>query len=206
MSLISITLAAALIGSPFNVEGPTYNEKEEICLTRENYSNSIEKVKVAKGKVRGEVTYFFIEKIPFKDKRGEQLWLRKGEVHYNFMRLVNEARRKGFKFGVNSAFRSWEHQTRLWKKAPEVAANPYKAGERSHMTGYAVDFSGTYIFIPFEKIERKWFSEKWAIPVKGGYRLPTKFYWWLRKNSKKYGFKQTVPDEPWHWKYIGNEE
>ena len=74
------------------------------------------------------------------------------------------------------------------------------------MTGYSVDFSRTYVYIPFEKINVKWFSERWCKPVENGFECPTRFFWWLKKNAHTFGFRNTVKSEPWHWKYVGNEE
>jgi len=182
-----------------------HNKAKEVCEASEEDIWMLEHYRHAEGLSQGEKVYFVLEKIPFKNGNKEQMWLRSGEVQQSFMQMTKAAKTKGFKFGVNSAYRTIEHQRRLWREMPGVASNPSNTGKRSHLTGYAVDFSGTYAFVPFDKINPKWFSEKYAIPVEGGFRLPTRFYWWLKKNAYKYGFKNTVKNEPWHWKFVANE-
>jgi len=188
-----------------------------VCKVKPNYDNELCHISeedrwwqnnfaYTEGRVRGLRTYFEIETIPFSDGFGKKLWIRSGEVKESFMKMISDAKKKGLKFGVNSSYRTWKHQMRLYREMPDVACDPWEAGERSHMTGYSIDFSGTYAFVPFEKINPKWFSDKYAKPVEGGFLMPTKFFWWLKANAHKYGFKNTVKSEPWHWKYVGEEE
>lgn len=206
MCLTAAVLAAALTVAPVCVEGVNYDEEAQMCFAAQEDVWHLQYLRSAEGRVHGQKTHFFLRKIPFKNGHGKDQWLRDGDVYQNFMKLVRDAKKKGFKFGVNSTYRSWRHQWRLYREMPQVAADPRHAGERSHMTGYAVDFSGTYAFVPFEKVNPKWFSEKWARPVEGGFEMPTRFFWWLKRNAHKYGFKNTVPSEPWHWKYVEGDE
>jgi len=208
MSVFIAVLAAMslALAAPICEEESNYDKETEMCIASQEDVWLLQHMRSAEGRVHGQKTYFVLEKIPFKNGHGKDQWLRGGDVHSSFMEMVRAAQKKGFKFGVNSAYRTWEHQMRLWREMPRVAGNPYHAGPRSHMTGYSVDFSGTYAFIPFEKINPKWFSERYARPVEGGFELPTRFFWWLKRNAHKYGFRNTVPGEPWHWKYVGNEE
>lgn len=205
MSLTAAVMAAAIIVAPVCTEEMNYDQEAEMCIANEEDVWDMQYLRSAEGRVRGQKTQFILRQIPFKNGAGKQQWLRDGEVWTHFMDMVNDAKSKGFKFGVNSAYRTWEHQMRLYREMPEVAGNPAHAGERSHMTGYSVDFAGTYAYVPFEKINPKWFSERWARPKEGGFELPTRFFWWLRANAHKYGFKNTVPGEPWHWKYVGDD-
>lgn len=182
-----------------------YDRQEEICLATPEDESDLTDLRLATGRVYGKDTYFLLEKIPFRSGPGHQQWLRHGEVHSSFMAMVKEAE-KHFDFGVNSSYRTWRHQRRLWREMPDVAVNPYRAGARSHMTGYSVDFSGTYAFVSHKRVKAKWFSKKWCRAVEGGFRCPTRFFWWLRKNAHKYGFKNTVKSEPWHWKFVAKQK
>lgn len=182
-----------------------YDTYENICVMSEEDKQNLKQYNYTEGRIRGKKTYFLLEKIPFSNGNGETQWLRSGEVYSAFTDMVASAKKRRLKFGVNSSYRTWYHQYKLWREAPEIAGNPHRAGPRSHMTGFSVDFSGTYAFVPFEKINPRWFSERWCKPVEDGFRCPTRFFWWLKNNAHKYGFKNTVKGEPWHWKFVGNE-
>lgn len=206
MNVCVALLAASIVASNvYCVEEVQYDEAEKICLMTEEDKVSLEGYKLAGGKVWGKKTNFLLKEIPFRNKSGERQWLRAGVVHRSFMRMVADAQ-KQFKFGVNSSYRTWAHQMRLWRRKPNIASNPWRAGPRSHMTGYAVDFSGTYAFVPKDRASSKWFSKKYCYSVPNGFKCPTRFFWWLRRNARKYGFENTVKSEPWHWKYVGKRE
>lgn len=175
-----------------------YDYDNEICIDIDSISN----LRMADGLVNGKKTTFFIKEIPFSDKEGKRQWLRYGKVWNEFMRLAKDAEQSGFDIIINSSYRTPIHQKMLWRKMPDIAANPWHAGERSHMTGYSVDFDGVYSYVSKKSEKTKWFSKKWCFKYHKGFKCPTKFYWWLRKNAKNYGFKQTVKDEPWHWKFV----
>lgn len=204
-----VALVAAIgiaTAAPICTEEKIYDEEDKMCIANEEDVWYLQHLRCAEGRVRGQKTQFLLRKIPFKNGYGKEQWLRDGEVWSSFMSMIEAAKKEGFNIGVNSAYRTWKHQMRLWREMPQVASNPNHAGERSHMTGYAVDFSGTIAFVAYEDIDPRWFSEKWARPVEGGFEVPTRFFWWLRKNAHKYGFKMTVPDEWWHWKHVGKDE
>jgi D-alanyl-D-alanine carboxypeptidase len=114
-----------------------------------------------------------------------------GEIHIlqteaalAFREMHAAAARDGIELRVNSSFRGMKEQRKLfYKKGSKVAAKP---GFSNHQSGTAVDIANTELYIPV-KCERK---------------CPTLTYWWLKRNARQYGFKQTVPHERWHWQFI----
>ncbi|MBK04897.1 MAG: hypothetical protein CL920_25035 [Deltaproteobacteria bacterium] len=92
----------------------------------------------------------------------------------SFLKMREAAQKDGVNIKINSGFRSYEEQKRLYDlyKAGRgnLAARP---GYSNHQHGPAVDLNT---------------------------RDP-KVLRWLNKNGKKFGFVRTVPSEPWHWEY-----
>jgi len=67
-------------------------------------------------------------------------------------------------------------QTELYEAWKVGAGNPAaKPGFSNHQSGRAID-----------------------INLLG---VPKETYAWLKKNAARYGFRRTVPSEPWHWEY-----
>lgn len=96
-----------------------------------------------------------------------------------YVALVEAAASSGIEVAINSGFRSYAEQKRLYdgyiSKIPGY--NPAaKPGRSNHQNGIAFD-----------------------IAVAGGAGNPT--YDWLTKNAAKRGFVRTVNKEPWHWEY-----
>ena len=95
-----------------------------------------------------------------------------------FLELKRAAEAAGHKVEVNTAYRSREHQERLYdaykarKFAPPIVAKP---GKSAHERGLSVDLN-----------------------VK---KYP-EFLAWLRANAHTFGFFETTPSEPWHWTFI----
>lgn len=80
---------------------------------------------------------------------------------------------------VNSAFRSMEEQTKLYRDymsgvRKDIAAKP---GWSNHQSGTALDIATA--------------------------RGTNKAFHWLTANAARFGFKRTVKSEPWHWEYVG---
>ena len=120
--------------------------------------------------------------------------------------MLAEARAVGISLDVISGFRSLEDQQYLFfdlkaergqtaQTRAEVSAPP---GYSEHHTGYAVDFvdlaqPATELSANFEQ---------------------TQAFQWLEQNAPYYGFElsfpkendQNVAYEPWHWRYVGNQE
>jgi hypothetical protein len=75
-----------------------------------------------------------------------------------------------------SGFRSNERQAELYEAWKAGYGNPAaKPGYSNHQSGRAID-----------------------INLLG---VPPETYAWLVKNAARYGFRRTVPKEPWHWEY-----
>lgn len=75
-----------------------------------------------------------------------------------------------------SGFRSNEKQAALYEAWKAGEGNPAaKPGYSNHQSGRAVD-----------------------INLLG---VPKETYAWLTKNASRFGFRRTVPSEPWHWEY-----
>ncbi|MEM6450236.1 MAG: M15 family metallopeptidase [Cyanobacteria bacterium P01_D01_bin.105] len=120
--------------------------------------------------------------------------------------MLAKAKSEGIQLGVISAFRTLEDQDYLYfqlkaergqsaRTRAEVSAPP---GYSEHHTGYAVDFideskPDTQLQPSFEK---------------------TPAYRWLAKNAAFFNFEMSFPKnatsgvsyEPWHWRYVGNQE
>lgn len=141
-------------------------------------------VKDATGVVHGEEIHFDIERIPFRDRGGHELWLRRGKPAEAFLDMVSYAAAHGYEIRLNSAYRTYDHQMRLWKRMPDLAGEPGKGGHRTHQTGCSIDIDGT-------------------IRVIDGVEHKTILFWWLNRFAKKFGFVNDVPSEPWHWTYMG---
>ncbi|MGD1854950.1 MAG: D-alanyl-D-alanine carboxypeptidase family protein [Leptolyngbyaceae cyanobacterium] len=130
----------------------------------------------------------------------------KPEVAQKIETMMTEARAAGISLDVISGFRSLEDQQYLFfdlkaergqtaQTRAEVSAPP---GYSEHHTGYAVDFvdlsqPATELNTSFEN---------------------TPAFRWLEENAAYYGFEmsfhkendQNVAYEPWHWRYVGNQE
>jgi LAS superfamily LD-carboxypeptidase LdcB len=139
----------------------------------------------ATGYRRGEA--FEIELEPIDDK-GERYLAAPAAAAFRAMAEV--AKLDGVTLKVNTAFRTHQHQTRLWVayqaavqrnkrmpadmqiKPPPPVARP---GYSNHQAGTAVD-----------------------IETEQGTNAA---YKWLETNAGRFGFKRTVASEPWHWEH-----
>jgi peptidoglycan hydrolase-like protein with peptidoglycan-binding domain len=93
-----------------------------------------------------------------------------------FNRMHAAARRAGINITVNSGFRSMEQQRALYQAYQNGTGNlAARPGYSNHQGGIAVDMNV------------------------GG--TGTSTYRWLANNAASFGFKRTVPSEPWHWEY-----
>ncbi len=120
--------------------------------------------------------------------------------------MLADAKASGVRLGVISGFRTIEDQNYLYfdlkaergesaRARAEVSAPP---GYSEHHTGYAVDFidesqPATFLEESFEN---------------------TPAFKWLVANAPFYNFELSFPKdnpasvayEPWHWRYVGNQE
>ena len=120
--------------------------------------------------------------------------------------MIADAKAADVRLDVISGFRSLEDQQYLFfdlkaergqttQTRAEVSAPP---GYSEHHTGYAVDFiDGTQ---PATDLEASFAG--------------TSAFRWLEENAAYYGFELSFPEgndqnvayEPWHWRYVGNQE
>lgn len=117
----------------------------------------------------------------------------KPEAINKLNQLISEAKSNGIIINVNYGFRSIEEQRYLFYEQAQAkgqtqdqrAKSCSPPGFSEHHTGYAFDISPR--------------SQDYA---------------WLIKNAPKYGFEMSYPQgnhqgvnyEPWHWRYVGNQE
>lgn len=135
------------------------------------------------------------------EKRVIALWpidatnyLQKDAAAY-FLAMKESAKASGLDLFVNSAWRSHEKQTALYKQyqldltaylkkqrptKPSIVARP---GFSNHESGVAVDINRA----PGDNL---------ATPEPDS---PTDK--WLNANAAQFGFKRTVPSEAWHWEF-----
>ena len=127
------------------------------------------------------------------------------EAQAKLSAMLADANASGINLGVISGFRTIEDQSYLYfdlkaergesaKVRAEVSAPP---GYSEHHTGYAVDFvdqsqPATFLEESFET---------------------TPAFEWLVANAPFYNFEMSFPKdngavtyEPWHWRYVGNQE
>jgi len=121
-------------------------------------------------------------------------------------KMITKAKIEGVQLGLISGYRTLEDQNYLYfdlkaergqsaQARAEVSAPP---GYSEHHTGYAVDFideskSDTHLSPSFAS---------------------TDAFKWLEKNAPYFSFELSFPEgneanisyEPWHWRYVGNQE
>jgi hypothetical protein len=97
-----------------------------------------------------------------------------------FLAMKAAAAAEGLSLVPCSSFRSMEDQQRLWDMYKAGTGNlAAKPGFSNHQTGISVDLNtSSYV---------------------------SKNYRWLFMNASKYGFKNNVLTEHWHWTYLGGE-
>lgn len=111
--------------------------------------------------------------------------------------LMDAAKQEGVYLVVNSGFRSYNYQMRIFTRMmregrsyEDVIRYVAPPGYSQHALGTAVDF----------------YPSNWEFA-----KLPA--YAWLQENALEYGFRETYPRinesgypwEAWHWSYTGNE-
>ncbi|MCP3144505.1 M15 family metallopeptidase [Pyxidicoccus xibeiensis] len=116
-----------------------------------------------------------------KPKSAKLVRLKGGELLHRdaataFQRMTVEARADGLSLRVTSGYRSRREQRWLYERyrrglGPQAA----RPGRSNHQRGLAVDL------------------------VVGDVTSPT--YDWLASHACRFGFRRTVPSEPWHWEY-----
>ncbi|MFB6349697.1 M15 family metallopeptidase [Moraxella sp. ZJ142] len=125
------------------------------------------------------------------------------EVYEPLMQMIAAARADGVRLSIVSAYRSYDHQRRIWerkwgnnanndtKKALDILRWSSFPGTSRHHWGTDVDFNS----------------------VETGYWNSAegkKVYRWLKQNAADFGFCQTYDsgrtqgynEEPWHWSHL----
>ena len=118
-----------------------------------------------------------------------------------FFKMKKDAKKDSIEFRIASAFRSFEHQSRIIDKKiksgrsiSSILEENTLPGYSEHHTGYALDFMSKEAFslsVDFEKTET---------------------FRWLLKNANQYDFYLSYPKgnnngimyEPWHWAFRNN--
>jgi LAS superfamily LD-carboxypeptidase LdcB len=129
----------------------------------------------------GKIVQCELARIPDIKK---ELYLEKACLQY-YVKMKEDAKKEGVVFEEDTAWRSMEHQTRLyteWKAGILKAAACALPGYSNHQNGVCVDLD---------------------TQQKG---KQSKVYQWLNKNGAKYYFFNTVPSEPWHWEFVMPKE
>ena len=124
------------------------------------------------------------------------------EVYFTFKEMQKEALKDGYFMIINSGFRSYDYQQKVWdynvKEKGLEHTQKYVAvpGTSEHQTGLAIDI-GAYI------------NKEYTTTIKEN----TDEYKWMLENAHKYGFILRYPQgkenitgisfEPWHFRYVG---
>ena len=124
----------------------------------------------------------------------------KKEVKDNFEKLSQDAKTLGLTIKIESAYRDFEYQKKLYENYKKKYGIEYadncsaRPGHSEHQTGLAIDVCGS----------------------NGDYNLFEKSqeFLWMSQNAHKYGFILRYPKdkenitgfkyEPWHYRYVGD--
>ncbi len=117
----------------------------------------------------------------------------------NLKRMIDDAKKEGMEILVNSAYRSYKEQVKVFDLYKGLYGDEYVAkyvstpGFSEHQTGYGFDLAS----------------------AKSNVFSTTKEYDWTIKNSAKYGFVHRYPtssesitgfsNESWHFRYVGKK-
>lgn len=123
------------------------------------------------------------------------------ECYEAFLKMYNDAKNAGYAFKINSAYRSFESQVKIYQgwvnQDGQELADTYsaRAGYSEHQTGYAFDVRD--------------------YPLTNEDYSQTESFKWVSENAYKYGFIIRFPKdkeyitgyqyEPWHYRYCGIE-
>lgn len=93
-----------------------------------------------------------------------------------FLEMRAAAARDGVELRLESGFRTVEQQRELYRAWRSGQGNKAaRPGKSNHQSGRALDIA--------------------VLSVPGALA-------WLEDNAASFGFKRTVPSEPWHWEYV----
>ncbi|MGQ9630573.1 MAG: M15 family metallopeptidase [bacterium] len=138
--------------------------------------------------------------LPEDVRVGRPLRMRR-EAAEAFTRMIREARKEGIEITIISAYRSYDHQRKLYirevKKSGPKQRSVAKPGHSEHQLGTTADVVG----------------KDWSKALKPSFAETPEFEW-IRTNSRKFGIIVSyTPEnqaeigyipEPWHLRYIGD--
>lgn len=191
--------------SVFNPEAKPIEKAEETSKMTEEYAQEIVSGKCTRDKIKA----FGITHYKYDDCKSTDLTdIGNGiKTHKKCANAFKEMQKAAAKDGVNiyivSGFRSKKYQVSVFKKKFKDKNYPTfdelkarlkfsaPSGYSEHHTGLAIDINST--------------EQSFA---------NTKAYKWLQQHASEYGFEISFPDnnhqklgfEPWHWRYVGDEE
>lgn len=126
-------------------------------------------------------------------KGANQRALVSAPASYNYVSLVQAAKKRNIDLRSVSSFRTNEHQRELWDGSDKTGRAVARPGYSNHQQGAAIDFY-------FEGASISMSSCKWR--VRDGIRLCTlagnRTYEWLHAQSHKHGLRQYYA-EFWHF-------
>ncbi len=123
-------------------------------------------------------------------------------AYNNFLKLQNYAKNKGYTIIIDSGYRSYNDQKKIWDKfllqngLEKTKLKVALPGTSEHQTGLSVDLGYIENNIYYEEIKEN-----------------TSLFTFLKENSYKFGFILRYPKnkenitgynfEPWHYRYVG---
>lgn len=136
------------------------------------------------------------------DHTSKDEWIHK-DVYEPLMALLYAAKADGIKLHIVSAYRSYEHQKRIWERKWGNSADDDIQKARQNLE-YS-SFPGTS--------RHHWGTDVDFNSVSPAFWQSTegqKIFAWLQKNAPRYGFCQTYGgnrhagyhEEPWHWSHM----
>ncbi|MBU4342881.1 MAG: D-alanyl-D-alanine carboxypeptidase family protein, partial [Candidatus Omnitrophica bacterium] len=136
-----------------------------------------------------------IDKVRFNTVERTGSHLRK-ETFEAFAKMYEAAKKDGVDLRINSSYRSYSYQNKLFEEALEQYGSKDEAIKHSAPAGFSKHHTGmTMDFFPVKDE----FSE-------------TKEYTWLKEHASEFGFVESYPEgnvqsmawEPWEWTYVGD--
>lgn len=109
------------------------------------------------------------------------VWL-SAPAAWAYYRMALAAYEDGVRLVPGLGFRTMAYQTELFNLTPEqrklrgVGDKVARPGYSNHQSGIAIDFKT---------------------------KANPKIFPWLQANAARFGWKNTVPSEPWHWEWLG---
>lgn len=126
-----------------------------------------------------------------------KMFILDSRVVKDFEAMRDAAALDGVEILISSAYRTRGEQRYLRKEKGDIAA---PVGSSKHQIGLAIDLKNTVKYYSEDEVNQKYLKS--CIKKEKEYACKTVEYWWLKKNAKKFGFRNTVKDEPWHYEWF----